>query len=311
MAAFFLYRIPMIVSQILPASTLLTALMTYGYLSRHSEIVAIKANGISLYRLSLPVLTMAVLISLFIFFLNEWITPYSNQKSEHIRLIEVQKRQSLGSFKQDQIWYRGQKGIYNFKLFDVQSNRLRGITIYHMGPEMSLSMRIDAEWGEWLDGRWQLHNVLVTRFKTGEFPLLENHTQYPIDLPENPDDFKIVQKNVETMGYTELKRYIRKLQSEGFDTTRYMADLHGKIAFPLVCIILAVIGMAFSLRSERSGGVAQGIGVGLLFGFSYWLVFAFGISLGRSGAIPPLPAAWLGNIFFSVISAVLLYRIKT
>lgn len=311
MAAHFLFRIPMIISQVLPAATLLTALMTYGYLSRHSEIVAMKANGISLYRASFPILTIAASICIVVFFMSEWITPYTNERAEHIRLIEVQKQQSLGTFKQNQIWYRGQKGIYNFKFFDAQSNRLRGITIYYMGQEMTLTMRLDAEWGEWQDGRWLLHNLLITRFKAGEFPSLENITQQVVDLPERPDDFKIVQKDVETMGYSELKRYIGKLQSEGYDATRYLVDLHGKIAFPLVSIILAVIGIAFSLRSERSGGIAQGIGVGLFIGFSYWLVFAFGMSLGRSGTLPPLIAAWFGNIVFGAASVFLLYRIKT
>lgn len=311
MAAYFLFRIPMIISQILPAATLLTALMTFGNLSRHSEIVAMKANGISLYRASLPILTIAASICVIVFFLSEWITPYTNERSEYIRLVEVQKRQSLGTFKQNQIWYRGQKGIYNFKLFDVTSNRLLGITIYYMGQDMTLTMRLDAEWGEWQDGRWLLHNLLITRFNTGEFPILENIAHQVIDLPEKPDDFKVVQKNVETMGYSELKRYIGKLQSEGYDATRYIVDLHGKIAFPLVSIILAVIGISFSLRSERSGGIAQGIGVGLIIGFSYWLVFAFGMSIGRSGALSPLIAAWLGNILFGAASVFLLYRIKT
>ena len=311
MATYFLFRIPLIVSQFLPAATLLTALMTYGYLSRHSEIVAMKANGISLYRASFPILIIAASICILIFFLNERITPYTNERCEQIRFIEVQKRQSLGSFKQDQIWYRGQKGIYNFRLFDVQTNRLRGITIYYMGQDMKLTMRLDAEWGEWLDGRWLLHNLLITRFQTGEFPTLENIAQQTVDLPEKPDDFKVVQKNTESMGYSDLKRYINKLQSEGYDVTQYVVDLHGKIAFPLVSIILTVIGISFSLRSERSGGIAQGIGIGLFIGFSYWLVFAFGMSLGRSGALPPLLAAWLGNILFGVVSVFLLYRIKT
>ena len=310
-AGHFLYRIPMIVSHILPASTLLTALMTYGYLYRHSEIVAMKANGISLYRASYPVLIIAASICVVVFFMSEWITPYTNERAEYIRLVEVQKRQSLGTFKQNQIWYRGQKGIYNFRLFDAKTNRLHGITIYYMGPEMTLSMRLDAEWGEWKEERWLLHNLLVTRFKAGEFPSLENIAEQVVDLPEKPDDFKIVQKDVETMGYFELKRYIGKLQSEGYDATRYLVDLHGKLAFPLVSIILAVIGISFSLRSERSGGIAQGIGVGLFIGFSYWLVFAFGMSLGRSGTLPPLIAAWLGNILFGAASVFLLYRIKT
>jgi lipopolysaccharide export system permease protein len=311
MAAHFLYRIPMILSQMLPAAVLLASLMTCGYLSRHSEIVAMKANGISLYRASLPILTIAASTCLLVFLLNEWITPYTNERSEYIRLIEVQKRRSLGTFKQDQIWYRGQKGIYNIKLFDAQTNRLRGITIYYLDHEMKLNMRLDAEWGEWKEERWLFHNILITRFPADEFPTLEKITQQVIDLPEKPEDFKVVQKDVETMGYFELKRYIEKLQSEGYDATRYVVDLHGKMSFPLVSIILAVIGISFSLRSERSGGIAQGIGVGLVIGFSYWLVYAFGMSLGRSSTLPPLIAAWFGNILFGIASLWLFLRLKT
>jgi lipopolysaccharide export system permease protein len=135
--------------------------------------------------------------------------------------------------------------------------------------------------------------------------------QQVVDLPEKPSDFQLIQKDVETMGYSELKRYIRKLQSEGYDATRYAVDLHGKIAFPLVSILLAVIGIAFSLRSERSGGIAQGISAGLIIGFSYWLVYAFGMSLGRSGALPPFIAAWFANMLFAVASLFLVRRVKT
>ena len=311
MGSYFFFRLPMIISQILPAAILLASLMTCGYLSRHSEITAMKANGISLYRIAIPILTIAALTSLLIFFLSEWVTPHTNDRAKNISLIEVQKQRSLGSFKQDQIWYRGQKGIYNFRLFDAQTNTLQGITIHYLDREMNLVMRLDAERGEWTEGRWLFHNVLITRFDDGEFPVLSRMKQQVVDLPERPSDFQEVQKDVEVMGYFELKRYIRKLQSEGYDATRYVVDLHGKIAFSLVSIILAVIGFSFSLRSERSGGIAQGIGAGLVIGFSYWLVYAFGMSLGRSGTLPPFIAAWFANILFGAASVFLVWRVKT
>jgi lipopolysaccharide export system permease protein len=310
-AAHFLYRIPMILSQVLPAAILLASLMTCGSLSRHCEITAMKANGISLYRATLPIMTIAVAVCLLVFLLSEWITPYTNERSEYIRLVEVQKHRFLGSFKQDQIWYRGQKGIYNFKNFDLQTNTLQGITIYYLDRAMSLQMRLDAERGEWKEDRWLFHNLLITRFPDGEFPTLTQMEQQVVDLPEKPDDFKVIQKDVEVMGFFELQRYIRKLQTEGYDATRYIVDLYGKVAFPFVTVILAFIGIAFSLRSERSGGIAQGIGAGLVIGFSYWLVYAFGLSLGRSGVIPPLLAAWIANLLFGMASVWLMIRMKT
>ncbi|MBU2053699.1 MAG: LPS export ABC transporter permease LptG [Proteobacteria bacterium] len=311
MASYFLFRIPTILAQILPAAVLLSSLITFGVLSRYSEITAMKANGISLYRISIPILLISAMVCLLVFLLNEWITPYANERAEYIRKIEVQKQKSMGIFKQDQIWYRGQRGIYNFRLFDPERNRLQGITIHYLDREMNLTMRLDAEWGEWQEDRWIFHNLLITRFQSGEFPTLTRVKQQAVDLPERPSDFRVVQKSADAMGYFELKRYINKLRAEGYDATRYAADLHGKVAFPLVGIILAVIGICFSLRSERSGGIAQGIGAGLIIGFSYWLVFAFGMSLGRSGALPPLIAAWFGNILFGAASVWMVLRIRT
>lgn len=311
MGSYFLFMIPMIVSQILPAAVLLASLVTCGTLSRHNEITAMKANGISLYRIALPILTIAAMTSLMIFFLSEWITPHTNDRAEKIRLIEVQKRPSMGSFKQDKIWYRGAKGIYNFRLFDARTGTLQGITIHYVDRRMNLVMRLDAERGEWKNGHWLFHNLLIARFDNGAFPVLSKVKQQVVDLPEKPSDFQLIQKNVEAMGYFELKRYIRKLRSEGYNETQYVVDLHGKIAFPLVSILLAIIGVSFSLRSERSGGIAQGIGAGLVIGFSYWLVYAFGMSLGRSGALPPFIAAWFANILFATASLFLVRRVKT
>ena len=106
MASYFLYSIPMIISLILPPAVLLATLMTYGSFSKFSEITAMKANGISLYRISLPALIFAAVLAVFLFYFSELITPASIQKTEHIVKVEVQKQQTLGFFKQNEIWYR-------------------------------------------------------------------------------------------------------------------------------------------------------------------------------------------------------------
>ncbi len=90
------------------------------------------------------------------------------------------------------------------------------------------------------------------------------------------------------MGFFELRDYARKLRSEGYDATRYEVDMHGKVAFSLVTVILVFIGISFSLREERGGGVSRSIGAAIVIGFSYWLVHAFSLSLGRAGTLPPL-----------------------
>jgi lipopolysaccharide export system permease protein len=311
MASFFLFNIPMIFSLTLPAAVLLSTLVTFGVLSKNSEIVAMKANGISLYRTSLPLILTGGIICLIAFLFSEFITPLTNQKADHILRVEIQKQRALGGFKQNQIWYRGKIGIYNFKVFHPDKQMIEGVTINYLNPQFEMPMRVDAQSAEWKEGRWIFTNVMVTRFREGDFPLIERLPRAMIDLPETPADFMIAQKDADKMGFLELNKYIKKLQSDGYDTTRYRTDMHGKIAFSLVSVILVIIGVSFSLRSERSGGVTQSIGVGIVIGFSYWLVFAFTMSLGRSGTLPPFVAAWLANILFGAAAIFMFSRVRT
>jgi len=309
--AHFAFGIPQIISHTLPVAVLLSTLLTFGTLSRHHEIVAMKSNGLSLYRISLPVFILAGIVCILSFLFNEFITPYANQKAKYIEFVEVKKQQKLGFFKQNQLWYRSRNAVYNFGLFESDTNTLKGITIYFFDPNFNLSMRVDAREATWKDGSWHFHDVLTTKLPPGAFPVMERVPSKIIDLPEKPSDFKIVQKDTDEMGYVELRDYIRKLVSEGHDASRYLVDMYGKIAFSIVSLILAVIGISFSLRSERSGGVAASIGVGIVIGFSYWIVYAFTLTLGRSLTLPPLLAAWTANILFAIAAAVMFSRVRT
>jgi lipopolysaccharide export system permease protein len=311
MATYFFFGIPMIISITIPAVVLLAALMLFGTMSRHSEIVAMKANGISLYRTSLPVIVITCFICILAFLFSEFITPQTNRRAEYIRLVEIQKRSAAGTFKQNQIWYRGRQGIYNFKMFDPAKNILQGITINDLSHDMDITMRIDAERAEWKDGKWIFHNLLITSFDRGAFPSVTRFAAKVIPLPEKPSDFKAVQEDAEKMGYLELRKYIEKIRQDGYDASRYLVDMYGKIAFSCLSLILAVIGISFSLRSERSGGITQSMGAGIIIGFSYWFVYAFSLSLGRSGTLPPLLSAWVANVLFGTAAVLLLLRVKT
>jgi lipopolysaccharide export system permease protein len=307
-----MFMIPMIISQAVPVAVLLASLITFSQLSRYNEILAMKANGMSLYRTSIPVIIIAMIICLLSFLFNEFITPYSNERSTYIKLVEIQKQKPLGSFKQNQIWYRGTNGIYNFRMFDSATNTLSGITINYLDNNFLPRMRIDAEYARWENNRWVFHNLMISRFESGQFPSLEWVTTKVIDLPERPDDFTAVQKDASKMGYMELWRYIKRLQNEGYDATRYLVDMHGKVSFTLVSMILVIVGISSSLiRSERSGGIMQCIGIGIVIGFSYWIVHAFAMSLGRSGTIPPVLSAWIANLILGSISIAMYLRIKT
>ena len=116
----------------MPACVLLAALITFGLFSRNHEIVAMKANGISLYRIARPVLAFALIVCGLNFLLNEFVTPAANWQAEYIKYVEVQKKKEWGAFKENQIWYKSQNAIYNFKLFAPAENRLKGVTISYL-----------------------------------------------------------------------------------------------------------------------------------------------------------------------------------
>jgi lipopolysaccharide export system permease protein len=311
MASYFIYNIPTILSQMIPVTFLLSTLLTFGLLSKNSEITAMKSNGVSLYRISMPVIVFSLFVCIFAFLLAEFITPYTNQKAKHIKLVEVQKRKKLGSFKENQIWYKSEKGIYNFTVFDPEKATLKGVKINFLDRDMNLTKRIDAREALWSEGKWHFRDLVITTFPEGNFPVLERASSMIIDLPETPADFTVVQKDTAEMGFWELQRFIEKVRSEGYDATQYVTDLQGKIAFSLVSLILAVLGVSFSLKSERSGGVAQGVGAGIIIGFSYWIVFAFSMSLGHAGTLPPFIAAWSANILLGAAALFLFSRIRT
>ena len=309
--SFFFFSAPMIIWQILPASVLFASLITFGSLSRANEIMAMKACGVSIHRTSLPVITIALQICFIAFLISEFITPYTNETADKIKYMEIEKRGTAGAFKQNQIWYRGKEGIYNFKTFDPQTNSLQGITIYYLDGNLNLRKRVDAERGEWKNGRWTFYHLIATTFPPDRFPELKAMSSKEADMPEEPENFKAAQKDPANMGYLELRRYIKEIQSGGYDAERYLVDLHGKLAFPLVNIIMAIIGILFSVQLESRGGKTQGLAAGIIIGLSYWIVFSFTISLGRAGGLPPLLAAWAANILFGLAASFLLLRVRT
>jgi lipopolysaccharide export system permease protein len=311
MASYFVYSIPMIISYIFPPAVLLSTLMTFSSLSKFNEITAMKANGINVYRISLPLIIFAVIAAVFLFYFNELISPASVQKTEYIVKVDVQKQKTLGFFKQNEIWYHGENAVYNFKMFDVDKNTIRGVTINYLNPDFTLMSRIDAQSAEWKNDQWVFYNLLITRFDNNNNPVLEWSKEKVINIPEKPNDFKVMQKDVEKMGYFELSKYVKKIRLEGYDVTKYLVELQGKMAFPMVILIMVFIAVPFSLRSERSGGAMQSIGLGIFIGFSYWIVHAFCMSLGRSEIVPVLLAAWGANILFAAVAAVLFYRVHT
>lgn len=308
---YFYYLLPSIISHMFPASMLLAALVTFGNFSRHNEIVSLKGSGMSIYRMSLPIIFIALFGTPVHFILAEYIAPAARDMAERVITVEIKRQKTPGSFKQNQIWYRGNEGIYVFRLIDAQSITLHGVNIYILDKRFRLKSIINADRARWQKNAWVLDQAqLISLGENGQI-FISQESSLKAPISETPQDFLMARKSPDRMAFKDLYRYVKKLREEGYNSTPYRADLHGKIAFSLAGILLVPIGIVFGIRAERKGGIAQGVTMGAAIGFSYWLVFAFFLSLGRAGTLPPWLAPWLPDFLFAGIGLILARRVPT
>ncbi|RQW89789.1 MAG: LPS export ABC transporter permease LptG [Geobacter sp.] len=297
---FFLYKIPAIINQIMPLAILMSTLLTLGILSRSSEIVAMQSCGISLKRIAKPLLVIAFALSIFTFFSNEAIIPNTSQQLKYIDEVLIQGKNPSTFFRLNNIWYRDKNYILQARLFIPTTWTLKGVTLWQTTDEMQPIKRLEAENGTWNGHQWTLENVVVKSFNGGKVTETKKTAFLPISLQLKINDLKVWDKNADDMGYFKLKQYTEKLRKAGYDATRYQAQMYAKISMPFACLIMAFVGIPFSLRSGRSSGIALGIGLSIGIGFAYFIINAILISLGGTGVLPPLVAAWAANFIFAL-----------
>jgi lipopolysaccharide export system permease protein len=308
---YFLYTIPVFLSQTLPFATLLAALIALGVLARNNEVVAMKAHGISTYRIMVPLFILATSVTVFILLCNETIVPYSARKASYLWSVKIKQEEERAFFKLNKIWYRGENIIYNIRLLEPKEDLLKGVTIYRFDEELNLRQRVDAREVRWNGVGWTFYHVAIRDFLPGGEVAMEIYDERDIPLREKPEDFKKGMKDPDEMTYRELKEYVEKLGSEGYDPTRYIVDLYAKVAFPFLTLIMILMGSPLALAAShgRGGGIAQGVGISIMIGFIYWLAFTISVAMGHSGTLPPFIAAWAPNIFFGLIGGFILESI--
>ncbi|MGC1402725.1 MAG: LPS export ABC transporter permease LptG [Thermodesulfobacteriota bacterium] len=307
---YFLFTIPSIIKQMIPVAILMGTQLTFGFLSRNNQIIAFKSSGINMIRLSFSIILLSITASLFILILGEILVPFTNARASEIWNYQVKKMEPRAVFLQEKIWYKGDQAIYTFNKFNFKEQTAEGATLYFFDPKFNLLSRMDAERVAWKNGTWIFLNGLSQSFRPDGSYLSEPFIEKAVILPETPEDFRTQEKRSEDMTYSELKGYIQKIQKEGYEATRYIVEKQIRLAFPVVCIIMALFGIALALRKEKGIGVAQGIVGSLLVAFVYWICFGLSRSLGISGIFPPLWAAWSSNILFLFIGGYLLLNIQ-
>ncbi len=308
-ARYFLYSLPAIATPSIPIAALVATLISLGNLSRHNEIIAMRAGGASLGRIIAPVIIGGILISALGFINNELIMPEYAARALYIRKVEVEKKKQVVVFRQQKLWLREpDNSIANIDIVSPNRNEMYGINIYKLNPDFSVRERITAGRLIWEDGAWRLKESRKFSL-VGDIVTVRSAENEIYNVVESPESLGMVVRSSEEMSFGELWEYIRRLRASGYNTARYDVDLHGKISFPLSSLLMILIATPLSLQRIRSGGAGWGIAMAVLIAFAYWALMSIGAAMGRSGAIPAMPAAWLANAVFAIASGYVLFRL--
>jgi len=311
MFEYLLYKIPEATFQwTIPYAALLSTLLTLGTLSRYSEITAFKAGGISLYRITLPLIFIVLVISFLSFLGNDYLVPFTNQKTRYLLDVKVRKEPPTSFFKNFKIWYRGDHRIFNIQLLDPKQKALKGFTLYEFDDQFRCIQRIDAIEARWVNEKWRFYQGAVRHFDESGSVQTTPFEKMDFPMAEDWGSFQGSASDSDEMSYAELRTYIQKIQASGYDATRYLVDLYSKLSYPLLNVIMVLIGIPFALKTGRSGGVALSIGISVMIGFLYGIVFYVFISFGKSGVLPPVLACWIPTLLFGLAGIFTLMSIK-
>lgn len=296
---YFLCKIPEIITQTTPMAVLMGTILAIGALARNSEITAMRSSGVSLVRIGRPLIATAATISLLLLVMQEVVVPRANEKVSSIDQARAQKKGSETSFRRNNIWHRNGNLIMQAKLLEPATMTLRGVTVWELGKGLAPLARFDAPSATPVGDKWKLADVTREDLSTpGSVPQVKLR-DLTLDLSLEAADLKVVAKSADDMGFIALWQYCQSLRDGGYDTTRYLTLLHAKISLPFAALVMAFLGIPFSLRDGRSGGIGIGIGVSIVIGFGYFILNALLLSLGQAGALYPVVAAWAANLIFT------------
>jgi len=307
---YFQLKLPEMIVEITPFSILLGVLIPLGLMKKNNEILALKSSGVNIYYLLRPALIIGLASTVFMFLLSELVVNITLSKANNIWWTEVKKK-SVIKVKQKDLWIKGNRSIYNIAYYNPQTKMMFKIALNYLDKDFRLIKRIDAREAAFRQGRWVFFDVIEQRLdpQDGSYRVSSFKERVePVDFL--PDDLMRVVKNPEEMNVKQLYTFIRDAESEGYDTTIYWVDFFNKFAYPFVCLIMSIIatGVAAMGRSQKNFFVS--VAAGLVMVFFYWVFHSFCLSLGYGGRLPPLLAAWLSNLLFSLLALFILLNVE-
>jgi LPS export ABC transporter permease LptG/LPS export ABC transporter permease LptF len=317
--AYLINLTPSMLYTIAPLAVLIAVLVTFGVLNRNSEIIAMKATGISLYRLVVPIVSIAAILAVGLFLFDEFYLPQANRRQEALRnFIKGRPPQTVLHPEQTWIFGHPRSGdparIFYYKFFDRDQDEFANLSVFEFDPStFALSRRIFAARVFWDDdaSTWRFQNGWERDFEGANQKNFREFINTTFsEIREEPSYFKKESVQSQEMNFGQLDRYIRDLRQSGFDTMRLRVALWHKLAYPLIAVVMAMLAIPFALSMGRRGslsGIAVAIGVAL----AYWVVDGLFAAMGTVNYLPAPLAAWSSDILFGLTGGYLLLRTPT
>ena len=311
---YFIFLLPQILMIVVPMSVLLGVLINLGILAKNSEITAIKSGGWSLYRVAIPIFVIASTCCAGLFLIQDYVLPAANIRQDRLwNYIKGKPPQT--SLHAERKWIFGEQGrIYNYEYFNPTLDAFVDLNIYEVDIKgVDILRRIHADRARIEpNGEWILENGWIRDYDSAQsrFSPIENTS---FDFPEKAAYFKreiFRPKESSKLTYLELANYISYLMKSGYNAIELQVELNKKIAFPLSCMVMALLGVPFSFSIGKKGAFL-GIGLSIAIAMSYWGVAGVFEAMGTYGLLMPVLAAWAPNILFAASGLILLFTIRT
>jgi LPS export ABC transporter permease LptG/LPS export ABC transporter permease LptF len=323
---YYAFWSPAVVHLVAPLGVLLATLITFGLLTKSNEVTAMKAGGISIYRITLPTVILGILGSGCLFALGDYLLPYTNRVADADHNV-IKGRPPKSTSYTNHRWVLSNDGrLYNYEWL-VEGKRPSAAGF----PEGTRTDQT-AFYGLWLYSldlkNWGLKQALFARRATWDGSAYDLEKGWRLDIRpghravytpfehsrtrevEVPSYFEKEQPESDTLGFADLRDHITSLEAVGFDVTKLRVALYRKVAYPTACLVMTLIGIPFSFSVGKRGAL-YGIAISLAVGMVYWTCLSVFESLGSNALLPPLLAAWAANILFGAAGLYLMFTIET
>jgi LPS export ABC transporter permease LptG len=307
---FYVNMFPFYIHIAIPMASLLAIVFHLGKLNKLNELTAIKASGISLYRVALPFMLLGLVLSYISFQFEDKIVVPSNQRVNEIKRDYMSKRRKIDRRLKNNIFLQLESGrVLNIRTYDTSMDIGQYATLQTI-DNGQLQERLDAKKIVWKDDAWQFIQAEKRTFENGLVKAFTFSDTVVMHLSVTPEE--VGQKNLdpENMTWKQLRTFIGKIRALGLNDTQWLVNLNFKAAMNFTSFILILFGIPLVSYQTRSRGLGPGIGVSLMVIFIYVTVLKIGQTIGFTGFVSPFWSVWLPNLIFLSLGLIFLVKAR-